>query len=72
MDVQMPIMDGYTATTQLRAQGYTDLIVCGLSANAMKEDKEKAMEAGMNDYITKPLQWDDLHTLLSKYLPLKN
>jgi len=43
-----------------------------LSANAMKEDKEKAMEAGMNDYITKPLQWDDLHTLLSKYLPLKN
>jgi len=69
MDVQMPVMDGYTATAKLRDLGHSDLTVCGLSANAMKEDKEKAMEAGMNDYITKPLQWQDLNNLLSKYLP---
>ena len=71
MDVQMPVMDGYTATQKIRHAGIDSLKICGLSANAMREDKEKAMQSGMNDYITKPLQWDDLRNLLSKYLRIK-
>ncbi len=50
MDVQMPVMDGYTATKTLREMGYSNLIICGLSANALTEDLSKAKEVGMNDY----------------------
>lgn len=68
MDVQMPKMDGYTATKTLREAGYDDVIICGLSANALKEDLEKAEQSGMNDYLTKPLILDSLKALLEKYL----
>ncbi len=68
MDVQMPKMDGYTATRNLREMGYTDIIICGLSANALKEDLEQAQQAGMNDYLTKPLVLMDLSSMLEKYL----
>lgn len=68
MDVQMPKMDGYTATKTLRDAGYNDVIICGLSANALKEDLEKAEQSGMNDYLTKPLIHDSLKALLEKYL----
>ena len=68
MDVQMPVMDGYTATKVLRAAGYDQLNICGLSANALKEDYARASEAGMNDYLTKPLQIIDLQQMLKKYL----
>jgi signal transduction histidine kinase/ActR/RegA family two-component response regulator len=70
MDVQMPIMDGYDATKAIRAAGFTDLIICGLSANAMKEDFDLATEAGMNDYLTKPIESDALQKVLAKYLML--
>jgi CheY-like chemotaxis protein/nitrogen-specific signal transduction histidine kinase len=72
MDIQMPLMDGYEATKTLRKQGHKDLIICGLSANAMKQDHEKAIESGMNDYITKPLKHAVLQKLIAKYLPIKN
>jgi signal transduction histidine kinase/CheY-like chemotaxis protein len=68
MDVQMPVMDGYSATRELRAQGYADLVICGLSANALKQDLEAAKEAGMDDYITKPIEWDAMESTLAKYL----
>lgn len=71
MDIQMPNMDGYEATQMLRKQGFTDLVVCGLSANAMKTDYEKAFESGMNDYITKPIKQHELMDMLAKYLPQK-
>jgi len=68
MDIQMPIMDGYEATRLIRKNGYKDLIICGLSANAMKKDLEFAEEAGMNDYLTKPIEPNDMSTIFNKYL----
>jgi signal transduction histidine kinase len=68
MDVQMPIMDGYEATQKIREKGYKDLIVCGLSANALSEDIMRANHAGMNDYLVKPLQLSEMEEKISKYL----
>ncbi len=68
MDIQMPVMDGYTATRMLREQGYESLIVCGLSANAMKEDYQLAYDAGMNSYLTKPIKKQELINFLSGHL----
>ena len=68
MDIQMPVMDGYSATTVLREKGFKDLIICGLSANAMHEDHKKALDVGMNDYLTKPIKQDALQKMLAKYL----
>jgi len=68
MDIQMPIMDGYQATREIRAAGYDDLIICGLSANAMAQDLILAKEAGMDDYLTKPIEIDSLRKILKKYL----
>jgi signal transduction histidine kinase len=69
MDIQMPVMDGYEATRALRQQGHNTLIICGLSANAMKQDYTKAKEAGMDDYIVKPIKQKALENLVAKYLP---
>ncbi|WJG08671.1 ATP-binding protein [Aliiglaciecola sp. LCG003] len=71
MDIQMPVMDGYTATSILRDKGFKELIICGLSANAMNEDHDKALEVGMNNYLTKPIKQDALQKMLSKYLTIK-
>lgn len=72
MDIQMPVMDGYEATLALREKGVTELIICGLSANAMKQDYAKAREVGMNDYLTKPIKQIYLERVISKYLPPKS
>jgi signal transduction histidine kinase/CheY-like chemotaxis protein len=72
MDIQMPVMDGYEATRMLRQKGHNNLIICGLSANAMKQDYSKAKEAGMDDYIVKPLKQKILENLVAKYLPKRS
>jgi CheY-like chemotaxis protein len=64
----MPVLDGYGATIKLRGFGFKDLIICGLSANAMRSDFDKAKEVGMNDYLTKPIDKDEMELILQKYL----
>lgn len=67
MDCQMPVMDGYEATRRLRAQGF-DLPVVGLSANAMAGDAERALAAGMDHYLTKPVDMRRISKLLEDLL----
>jgi len=69
MDIQMPVLDGLTATRRLRATGnYNDLPIIAMSAHAMSGDKEKSLESGMNDHITKPIDPDIFYETLKKYL----
>lgn len=68
MDVQMPIMNGLEATREIRKlDGNDQLIIIGLSANVFEEDQKKAIESGMNDYLTKPIRLAALADKLEFY-----
>jgi signal transduction histidine kinase/ActR/RegA family two-component response regulator len=67
MDMQMPVMDGYEATSTLRHEGYTGWIVA-LTAHAMASDRQKCLDAGCNDYATKPIQRKEFFATLTKYI----
>ncbi len=72
MDVQMPVMDGYTATRQIRAQKgspYAGIPIIAMTANAFEEDKKDAVSCGMNGHIAKPIDVDVLLKILTAVLP---
>ena len=67
MDMSLPLMDGYEATRRLKANpDLAHTYIIGLSAHAMSGDREKALEAGCDEYLTKPLNEDLLFDLLEK------
>ncbi len=69
MDCQMPVLDGYETTGKLRKlEGGNNHIIIGLTAYAMDGDKEKCLGAGMDDYLTKPMDMTDLSDMLKKWL----
>jgi len=67
MDVEMPIMDGYEATRKLREID-KNIAIIAMTAHAMKGDREKCINSGMNDYIAKPFNPHQLQAILMKYL----
>lgn len=67
MDVQMPIMDGLEATRNIRLLKQPQPIIIAVTANAMQGDMETCLNAGMNDYISKPIRLEDLVKMLEKW-----
>ena len=68
MDVQMPVLDGYSATRQLRrSDRFTKLPIIAMTANAMSGDRERALESGMNDYVSKPVEPDEMRQVVYRW-----
>jgi len=72
MDVQMPEMDGLEATRAIRDRGFNDVPIVAMTANAMKGDREICIDAGMNDYITKPIKREIVFQIIEKWITHKN
>jgi len=76
MDCQMPVLDGFEASRAIRKieiqKNIQAIPIIALTANALKGDRERCLEAGMNDYITKPIDVDALNALLAKYIDVKD
>ena len=69
MDLSLPVMDGWEATRRLKANDdLRSIPVIALTAHAMKGDEEKALDAGCEDYVVKPLDEDELMAKIAKYL----
>ena len=73
MDCHMPVMDGYEATRELRSrearEGLPHLPVVALTASALEENRQRCLAAGMDDFLTKPVDFPVLHTMLKRLLP---
>jgi len=71
MDIKMPVMDGYQATIKIRKFNFTIPIIA-LTAYALSEDDSKAMQAGCNEYISKPVSRTTIESILFKYLKIQD
>ncbi|QLG92305.1 response regulator [Pseudomonas yamanorum] len=70
MDCNMPVMDGYEASRQIRRSGrWPELPIVALTANALSEERERCRAAGMNDYLAKPFRREELKALLDLWVP---
>ena len=72
MDVQMPVMDGMEATRIIRSKGYGDIPIIALTASAMEEDRVMCLQAGMDDYLAKPLNIEVMREIIDKWAVRKN
>ena len=73
MDMQMPVMDGVTATIEIRKDArFKDLPIVAMTANAMQQDREACAAAGMNDHVAKPIDPDELFRALLKWIKPKH
>ena len=73
MDMQMPVMDGVTATQKIRQDSrFSDLPILAMTANALPEEKERCLNAGMNDHITKPVEPESLWRALNLWIKPKH
>ncbi|MEA2257916.1 MAG: hypothetical protein QOJ51_741 [Acidobacteriaceae bacterium] len=72
MDIQMPVMDGLAATRLIRADSrFHDLPIIAMTAHAMRGDRERSLDSGMNDHLTKPIDPAALSAILSRWMPAK-
>lgn len=69
MDIQMPVIDGYSATKIIRSElGLTDLPIIAVTAHVLSGEREKVLACGMNDYLTKPVKLEEVSTVLLRHL----
>jgi signal transduction histidine kinase/CheY-like chemotaxis protein len=70
MDINMPVMDGYIATQRIRElpQPQCNIPIIALTADAMKEDKERCLKTGMNDFVSKPFRLREIESVLKTYM----
>jgi hypothetical protein len=68
MDIRMPVMDGYTATKEIK-KFRPDMPIIAQTAYAMESDRKKAMDEGCDDYIAKPIRRQDLIEIISRHVP---
>jgi len=68
MDLHMPEMDGLEATKVLRHRGYKDIAIIAMTADAMKEDRDRCLETGMNDYMAKPIRREEVFSMVKKWV----
>ena len=74
MDIQMPVMDGYTATQEIRKSNCPDaatIPIIAMTANAYEKDAQDARNAGMNEHVPKPIEQEKLVAVLMKYLKVR-
>ncbi|MGA0558766.1 PAS domain S-box protein [Larkinella sp. VNQ87] len=69
MDIQMPVMDGYTTTYHIRNTLKSRVPIVAMTAHALANEREQCLQAGMNDFIPKPFQIEELQRIMRKYLP---
>jgi CheY-like chemotaxis protein len=68
MDIQMPEMDGKEATLRIRELGYAEVPIVAMTAHALPGDREDCIQAGMNDYITKPINREKVFEIIDKFV----
>ena len=71
MDIQMPEMDGYTATQEIRNKLKSDIPIIAMTAHALEGEREKCLSYGMNEYISKPIREQLLHKLITQFIHIK-
>ncbi len=70
MDLSLPKLDGLSATREIRKQrGCRDVPIVAVSAHDGPESRNEALEAGCNEYMTKPIDWEQLNAVVARYLP---